>query len=69
MQQVTFQELKSKKFNDLRNKCENEIKDIGRINIRKSGTENILRIMVESSDLAITEKISNKLEKLAKDLS
>ena len=60
--------LKSKKFNDLRNKCENEIKDIGRINIRKSGTENILRIMVESSDLAITEKISYKLEKLAKDL-
>ena len=61
--------LKRKKFNDLRNKCENEIKDIGRINIRKSGTENILRIMVESSDLAITEKISYKLEKLAKDLT
>ncbi|MEC7787705.1 MAG: phosphoglucosamine mutase [Pseudomonadota bacterium] len=60
--------LKNKKFNDLKNKCEKEIKDSGRINVRKSGTESLLRIMVESSDLSITEKISNKLEKLAKEL-
>ena len=60
--------LKNKKFNDLKNKCEKEIKDSGRINVRKSGTESLLRIMVESSDLSMTEKISNKLEKLAKEL-
>ena len=61
--------LKNKKFNDLRKKCENEIKDIGRINVRKSGTESLLRIMVESNDSSTTKLISNKLADLAIDLS
>jgi len=61
--------LKNKKFNDLKKKCENEIKDIGRINVRKSGTESLLRIMVESNDSSTTKLISNKLADLAIDLS
>ena len=61
--------LKNKKFNDLRKKCENEIKDIGRINVRKSGTESLLRIMVESNDSSTTKLISNKLADLAINLS
>ena len=61
--------LKNKKFNDLKKKCENEIKDIGRINVRKSGTESLLRIMVESNDSYTTKLISNKLADLAINLS
>ncbi|MFL2779655.1 MAG: phosphoglucosamine mutase [Gammaproteobacteria bacterium] len=61
--------LKNKKFNDLKKKCENEIKDIGRINVRKSGTESLLRIMVESNDSFTTKLISNKLADLAINLS
>ncbi len=61
--------LKNKKFNDLKKKCENEIKDIGRINVRKSGTESLLRIMVESNDSSTTKLISNKLADLAINLS
>ena len=61
--------LKNKKFNDLKKKCENEIKDIGRINVRKSGTESLLRIMVESNDSSTTKLISNKLADLAMYLS
>ena len=58
-----------KKFNDLKKKCENEIKLNGRINVRKSGTESLVRIMVESNDALITQSISDKLENLAKNLS
>ena len=61
--------LKNKKFNDLKKKCEIEIKDIGRINVRKSGTESLLRIMVESNDSSTTKLISNKLADLAINLS
>ena len=61
--------LKNKKFIDLKKKCENEIKDIGRINVRKSGTESLLRIMVESNDSSTTKLISNKLADLAINLS
>ena len=61
--------LKNKKFNDLKKKCEIEIKDIGRINVRKSGTESLLRIMVESNDSFTTKLISNKLADLAINLS
>ena len=61
--------LKNKKFNDLKKKCENEIKLNGRINVRKSGTESLVRIMVESNDALITQSISDKLENLAKNLS
>ena len=61
--------LKNKKFNDLKKKCENEIKLNGRINVRKSGTESLVRIMVESNDALITQSISDELENLAKNLS
>ncbi len=61
--------LKNKRFKDLKKKCENEIKDIGRINVRKSGTESLLRIMVETNDSSSTKLISNKLADLAKNLS
>ena len=56
-------------YNDLKKKCENEIKLNGRINVRKSGTESLVRIMVESNDALITQSISDKLENLAKNLS
>ena len=40
-----------------------------RINVRKSGTEKLLRIMVESNDSAKTKNVSEELESFAKNLS
>ena len=62
--------IKNKKFNALRKRLEAEINNNkGRINIRKSGTEKLLRIMVESNDSAKTKNVSEELESFAKNLS
>lgn len=43
------------------NKCREEIKSIGRILVRASGTEPRIRVMVECEDLAIAERIANEI--------
>ena len=43
------------------NKCREEIKSIGRILVRASGTEPRIRVMVECEDLSIAERIANEI--------
>ena len=62
--------IKNKKFNALKKRLEADItNNKGRINVRKSGTEKLLRIMVESNDSAKTKNVSEELESFAKNLS
>ncbi len=42
-------------------KAEEELKDKGRILVRYSGTENVLRVMVEARDHKLTEEVCDKL--------
>ena len=62
--------IKNKKFNALKKRLEADItNNKGRINVRKSGTEKLLRIMVESNDSVKTKNVSEELESFAKNLS
>lgn len=62
--------LNNKIFNSLLKKFEKEIENFdGRINIRKSGTESMIRIMVESLDEKETINISNQLTKAAQQIA
>ena len=62
--------IKNKKFNALKKRLEADINNNkGRIYVRKSGTEKLLRIMVESNDSAKTKNVSEELESFAKNLS
>ena len=62
--------LSNKKF---KNSCEKVQKEIlefdGKILVRKSGTESLLRILVEAKDSKVTEIHSKQLTDLAKDLA
>ena len=62
--------LANKKF---KNSCERIQKEIsefdGKILVRKSGTESLLRILVEAKDSKVTEIHSKQLTDLAKDLA
>ena len=62
--------LANKKF---KNSCERAQKEItefdGKILVRKSGTESLLRILVEAKDSKVTEIHSKQLTDLAKDLA
>lgn len=55
----------SDKFQDSIEKAKLQLKEDGRILIRKSGTESLLRIMVESVDNLLLESIINDLETIA----
>jgi len=62
--------LSNKKFKTACKESQDEIlKYDGKVLVRKSGTESLLRIMVESNDSMITETHSKKLTELAKGLS
>jgi phosphoglucosamine mutase len=62
--------LANKKF---KNSCEKSQKEIlefdGKILVRKSGTESLLRILVEAKDSKVTETHSKQLTQLAKELA
>ena len=62
--------MTNKKF---KNSCEKAQKGIsefdGKILVRKSGTESLLRILVEAKDSKVTEIHSKQLTDLAKDLA
>ncbi len=56
--------LKNKKVKDSILNVENEIGDNGRIIVRKSGTEPLIRVMVEHQDKKIAQKVSSFLTSL-----
>ena len=62
--------LANKKF---KNSCEKVQKEIlefdGKILVRKSGTESLLRILVEAKDSKVTETHSKQLTELAQELA
>lgn len=49
-------------INEIINDFEHKLKDDGRIVVRPSGTEPLIRIMVEGTDFETIEKIANKLK-------
>ena len=58
--------LKNKKFQNLCAKVQDELKKFdGRILVRKSGTESLLRILVESNDSKKTSEYSESLTSFA----
>ena len=62
--------LSNKKFKTACKESQDEVSEFdGKVLVRKSGTESLLRIMVESNDSKITETHSKKLTELAKGLS
>ena len=62
--------LSNKKFKSACKESQDEILEFdGKILVRKSGTESLLRILVESKDSKVTENHSKKLTGLAKELS
>ncbi len=62
--------LSNKKFKSACKESQDEILEFdGKILVRKSGTESLLRILVESKDSKVTENHSKKLTELAKELS
>ncbi len=61
--------LANKKFKNSCEKAQKEISEFdGKILVRKSGTESLLRILVEAKDSRATEIHSKQLTKLAKEL-
>ena len=62
--------LANKKFKNSCEKVQKEISEFdGKILVRKSGTESLLRILVEAKDSKVTEIHSKQLTDLAKDLA
>ena len=62
--------LANKKFKNSCEKVQKEISEFdGKILVRKSGTESLLRILVETKDSKVTEIHSKQLTDLAKDLA
>ena len=62
--------LANKKFKNSCEKIQKEISEFdGKILVRKSGTESLLRILVEAKDSKVTEIHSKELTDLAKDLA
>ena len=62
--------LANKKFKNSCEKAQKEISEYdGKILVRKSGTESLLRILVEAKDSKVTEIHSKQLTDLAKDLA
>ena len=62
--------LANKKFKNSCEKAQKEITEFdGKILVRKSGTESLLRILVEAKDSKVTQIHSKQLTDLAKDLA
>jgi len=51
-------------FKNAIKEAENKLKNIGRIVVRKSGTEDLVRVMVESDEQSLVEEIVNNLIKM-----
>ena len=53
--------MENKPLYNLIDKLEKSLNNDGRILVRKSGTENLIRVMVEASDINICKNIANKI--------
>lgn len=60
--------MENKSFQDFVAQKELELKKSGRILVRKSGTENLLRIMIEGKDFDLINKISDEIILFAKNI-
>jgi phosphoglucosamine mutase len=54
--------LESTEFNEIKMELQGSLKDNGRLLIRPSGTENKIRVLLESKDKKIVEDLSEKLD-------
>ena len=46
--------------------AEKQLSGIGRVLLRASGTESLVRVMVEANDLELTQKIADSLAQLVR---
>ena len=53
--------INNERLSDAVTVIESKLSDIGRVLIRKSGTEPLVRVMVESIDLDLANKRANRL--------
>ncbi len=60
--------IKNEDFRELITRCSDALCGKGRIVVRKSGTEPLIRIMVESENLNETEEIAGKIYSMAIDI-
>ena len=56
----------SKVINDAILAAENELGQSGRVLLRSSGTESVVRVMVEANDLQVAQKIADSLAQLVR---
>ena len=65
-----LQSARAQKKYGRREKAQKEISEFdGKILVRKSGTESLLRILVEAKDSKVTETHSKQLTELAQELA
>lgn len=62
---ATYKE--DKEINETISKLEEEFRDNGRVLVRASGTENLIRVMIEGEDIEYLQKKANELAKIIED--
>ena len=58
----------NKTLHELINKINNNLGNKGMVLVRKSGTENILRVMVQSYDYELKEKTISRIKSFIKEI-
>ncbi|MSZ45998.1 MAG: phosphoglucosamine mutase, partial [Actinobacteria bacterium] len=56
----------SKAISEMIASCESELGDNGRILVRASGTESLVRVMVEAASIATAQEIAEKLAEIVR---
>ena len=54
----------NKNITDFISLKEEEMKNLGRVLVRTSGTEPLVRVMVEGNDLAMVERVASEIAKV-----